>query len=92
MKRQSPADAEAGEIRNKGRNTWTPWGSSAAAREAAASRGNGDGARLATACASGLGQDIIAALPHPGMEHPSRMSTTCPPPVLEQVVLLGSLT
>lgn len=63
MKRQSPADAEAGETRNKGRNTWTPWGSSAAAREAVASRGDGDGARLATACASGLGQ--VSLLPFP---------------------------
>lgn len=38
MKRQSPGSAEAGEIRSKGINTGSPWGSSAAATEAAASR------------------------------------------------------
>lgn len=66
MKSQSPARAEAGEIRNEGINTGTPWGSSAAARE------GGDCPRLA----SGLWKDNTIALPHPGMEHPSRMSRT----------------
>lgn len=67
MKSQSPAHAEAGEIRNEGINTGTPWGSSAAAW------GGGDCPRLAMPVPVVCGK---IALPHPGMEHPSRMSSS----------------
>lgn len=72
MKRQSPGSAEAGEIRSKGINTGSPWGSSAAAQKLLQ-------AGKWCLCQAVLCQWFVTRYHYCPSPSGERMSRTCPP-------------